>query len=224
MNRLQLAVTVDALRIFSTQGVISDQGVRISTKRQNKHHIIFGSVATPPRKKVWMKEALECRKRMQSVKVGPYLWLCWLHPPPEVCTQASVCAAGSPLWNAHHSPGSHLPNRPRRGFLQAPPGDVLRPHPCWASSGDLFVTAPGVERRAGERSLAPRPQGWGCTRSLPHRQHRSPRRGPRSETDWYPLTGRCSPKTRWLPQLKQPQSKQALYRIDILCFWAWKNT
>lgn len=125
----------------------------------------------------------------------PYLQPCWLHPPPEVYTRACVCAAGAPLRNVHHSPGSHLPNRHRRGFLRAPPGDVLHPHPCWTSSGEPLETEAGVERRGAERSLAPRPRGWGCTRSLLRRLHHSPLQGPRSETERIPLPGRCSPKT-----------------------------
>lgn len=150
-------------------------------------------------KNVWMKEVLQCRKRMESMRVYlrflPYLQPCWLHPPPEVYTRACVCAAGAPLRNVHHSPDSHLPNRHRQGFLQAPPGDVLHPHPCWASSGEPLETEPGVERRGAERSLAPHPRGWGCTRSLLRHLHHSPLQGPRSETERIPLPGRFSPKT-----------------------------
>lgn len=124
----------------------------------------------------------------------PYLRPCWLRPPPEVYTPASVCAAGASQRNLHRSPGSHLPNRHCRGFLQAPPGDALRPLPCWASSEEPLETGPRVARRAGERPLAPRPQGWGCTRSLLRHRHHSPLQGPRSETERIPLTGRCSPK------------------------------
>lgn len=131
---------------------------------------------------------------MESVRFLPYLLPCWLHPPPEVYTQASVCAAGAPLRNVLRSPGCLLPNHHCRGFLQAPLGDALRLHPCWASSEEPFEAEPGVAQRAGERSLAPRPRGWGCTRSLLHRRHRSPLQGPHSKTEQIPLTGRCSPK------------------------------
>lgn len=126
-----------------------------------------------------MKEVQKRRERMESRRGFFYLRPCWLHPPPEVYTRA---------WNGYHSPGSHLRNRHRRGFLQAPPGDVLHPHPCWASSGEPLETEPGVEQRHGERSRAPRPRGWGCTRSLLRHPHHSPLQGP----GW---TGRCSPKT-----------------------------
>lgn len=125
----------------------------------------------------------------------PYLRPCRLHPPPEVYTPEYVCAAGAPLRNAYHSPGSPLPDRHRRGFLQAPPGDVLHPHPCWASSVEPLETDPGVERRGGGRSPVPRPRGWGCTRSLLRHLHHSPLQGPHSETERIPLSGRCAPKT-----------------------------
>lgn len=131
-----------------------------------------------------------------------YLWLCWWKapPPPEVCTRASVCADVVPLWNVQHSPDSHLLNRRRRrGFPRAPPAPRCcppgschhdpHPLPCWASSGALPGGGPAAEQRGGGTSPAPRPQGWGCTRSLLHRQRRSPRLGPRSEGEETPWPG-----------------------------------
>lgn len=161
---------------MSARAVISDQGVRTSTKRPNKQHIAFGSAAP---QMCTNKKASRCGKRMESMRSLPYL---------------SVCAAGASQWNLHRSPGSHLQTRHRRGSLQAPPGAALRPLPCWASSEEPLEAGPRVARRAGETSLAPRPRGWGCTRSLLRHRHHSPLQGPRSETERIPLPGRCSPK------------------------------
>lgn len=153
---------------------------------------------------------------MESVRVYlrflPYLRPCWLRPPREVYTRACVCAAGAPLTNVYHSPGSHLPSRHRRGFLRAPPGDVPHPHPCWASSGEA-----GVERRAGGRSRAPRPRGWGCTRSLLRHLRRSPLQGPRSETERIALTGRCSPKTTDKMKLTTANAHKTRVLMKIPC-------
>lgn len=155
---------------------------------------------------------------MESVRFLPYLRPCWLRPPPEVYTQACVCAAGASLRSVYCSPGSHLPTRHRRGFLQAPPGDVLHPLPCWASSAEPPGTEPepGVERRAAERSLVPRPRGWDCTRSPLRRPHRSPPRGPRSETERLLLAGRRSPKTtdKLKPKHLQCPQKRAFSKLD----------